>query len=95
MTRTSSWSDEPTGLHLDSATSLMIFDLFRGAEPQGFDLAIIVTHNKDLARRAEKMYTLRDGKDQGLRDFFVIFMNLGELSSQRARETSRSMGIRD
>ena len=53
-------ADEPTG-NLDSATSLMIFDLFRELNRKGLTL-IIVTHNKDLARRAEKMYTLRDGK---------------------------------
>ncbi len=52
-------ADEPTG-NLDSATSLMIFDLFRELNRKGLTL-IIVTHNKDLARRAEKMYTLRDG----------------------------------
>ncbi len=53
-------ADEPTG-NLDSATSLMIFDLFRELNRKGLTL-IIVTHNKDLARKAEKMYTLRDGK---------------------------------
>jgi len=52
--------DEPTG-NLDSATSLMIFDLFRELNRKGLTL-IIVTHNKDLARKAEKMYTLRDEK---------------------------------
>jgi len=53
-------ADEPTG-NLDSVTSLMIFDLFKELNRKGLTL-IIVTHNKDLARRAEKMYTLRDGK---------------------------------
>ncbi len=53
-------ADEPTG-NLDSATSLMIFDLFRELNRKGMTL-IIVTHNKDLAKKAEKMYTLRDGK---------------------------------
>ena len=53
-------ADEPTG-NLDSATSLMIFDLFRELNRKGLTL-VIVTHNKDLARWAEKMYTLRDGK---------------------------------
>jgi len=52
-------ADEPTG-NLDSATSLMIFDLFRELNHKGLTL-IIVTHNKDLAKKAEKMYTLRDG----------------------------------
>ena len=53
-------ADEPTG-NLDSVTSLMIFDLFKELNRKGLTL-IIVTHNKDLARRAEKMYTRRDGK---------------------------------
>jgi ABC-type lipoprotein export system ATPase subunit len=52
-------ADEPTG-NLDSANSLMIFDLFRELYRKGLTL-VIVTHNKDLAKKAEKMYTLRDG----------------------------------
>jgi len=38
----------------------MIFDLFRELNRKGLTL-VIVTHNKDLARRAEKMYTLLNG----------------------------------
>jgi putative ABC transport system ATP-binding protein len=53
-------ADEPTG-NLDSATSEMIFGLFSELNKRGLTL-IVVTHNLDLARRAEKMYTLRDGR---------------------------------
>jgi putative ABC transport system ATP-binding protein len=53
-------ADEPTG-NLDSATSEMIFGLFSELNKRGLTLAV-VTHNLDLARRAEKMYTLRDGR---------------------------------
>jgi len=53
-------ADEPTG-NLDSATSEMIFGLFSELNKRGHAL-VVVTHNLDLARRAEKMYTLRDGR---------------------------------
>jgi putative ABC transport system ATP-binding protein len=53
-------ADEPTG-NLDSATSEMIFGLFSELNKKGLTL-VVVTHNLDLARRAEKMYTLRDGR---------------------------------
>ena len=53
-------ADEPTG-NLDSATSEMIFGLFSELNKMGLTL-VVVTHNLDLARRAEKMYTLRDGR---------------------------------
>jgi putative ABC transport system ATP-binding protein len=53
-------ADEPTG-NLDSATSEMIFGLFSELNKRGLTL-LVVTHNLDLASRAEKMYTLRDGR---------------------------------
>ena len=53
-------ADEPTG-NLDSATSQMIFELFEELNRQGMTL-IIVTHNLELARKAHKMYTLKDGR---------------------------------
>lgn len=56
-------ADEPTG-NLDCATSEMIFDLFSELNKMGITL-VVVTHNLDLARRAEKMYTLRDGRIVG------------------------------
>jgi putative ABC transport system ATP-binding protein len=56
-------ADEPTG-NLDSATSEMIFGLFSELNKRGLTL-VVVTHNLDLARRAEKMYTLRDGRIVG------------------------------
>ncbi|UEC42646.1 MAG: Putative ABC transporter ATP-binding protein [Methanothrix sp.] len=56
-------ADEPTG-NLDSATSRMIFELFRDLNRSGLTL-VIVTHNLDLANQADKMYTLRDGQMVG------------------------------
>jgi putative ABC transport system ATP-binding protein len=53
-------ADEPTG-NLDSTTSEMIFGLFSELNKRGLTL-VVVTHNLDLASRAEKMYTLRDGR---------------------------------
>ena len=63
-------ADEPTG-NLDSATSEMIFELFRELNRQGMTL-VVVTHNLDLARQAEKMYTLRDGKMVGCEEMTCL-----------------------
>lgn len=56
-------ADEPTG-NLDSATSGMIYGLFRELNDNGLTM-VVVTHNLDLAKQAHKMDTLRDGKIVG------------------------------
>ncbi len=53
-------ADEPTG-NLDSVTAQKIYDLFQELNHQGLTL-VIVTHNDELAKRAQKIYTLRDGQ---------------------------------
>lgn len=63
-------ADEPTG-NLDSATSQMIFKLFEELNRQGMTL-IIVTHNLELAKKAHKMYTLKDGQIAGCEDLRCI-----------------------
>ncbi len=63
-------ADEPTG-NLDSSTSKMIFRLFSELNRQGMTL-IIVTHNLDLARQTQKMYTMKDGQIIGCEDLACI-----------------------
>lgn len=63
-------ADEPTG-NLDSATSQMIFELFQDLNRKGLTL-IIVTHNLDLARQANKMYTLKDGQIVGCEEMACV-----------------------
>ncbi|MBN1994715.1 MAG: ABC transporter ATP-binding protein [Anaerolineae bacterium] len=53
-------ADEPTGA-LDSQTSTEVMDLFDELHAQGLTL-IIVTHDPIVARRAERVITLNDGK---------------------------------
>ncbi|HWQ63793.1 MAG TPA: ABC transporter ATP-binding protein [Methanospirillum sp.] len=52
-------ADEPTG-NLDSASSEKIYDLFRDLRDKGLTL-IVVTHNSELAKRADRVITIRDG----------------------------------
>ncbi|MFB3764084.1 MAG: ABC transporter ATP-binding protein [Methanotrichaceae archaeon] len=59
-------ADEPTG-NLDSVTSKMVFRLFSELNRQGMTL-VLVTHNLDLARLAQRMYTLKDGQIIGCED---------------------------
>ena len=54
-------ADEPTG-NLDAATADQVFDeLLRVARDEGL-AALIATHNADLARRMDRIVTLRDGR---------------------------------
>ena len=63
-------ADEPTG-NLDSTTSKMIFDLFSELNRKGLTL-VVVTHNLDLAKQAQKMYTLRDGRIVSCEDLTCV-----------------------
>src|SRR5512136_527620 len=60
-------ADEPTG-NLDSATSHDVFDLFAEVVSQGKTL-LMVTHDKELARRVPRVLEILDGKIT--RDEFV------------------------
>ncbi len=53
-------ADEPTG-NLDSSSGSEIAKLFKDIHEQG-ETIILVTHDNDFARKAEKIYILRDGK---------------------------------
>lgn len=52
-------ADEPTG-NLDTATGSEIVNLFKEIHKEG-ETIILVTHDNELARKAEKIYILRDG----------------------------------
>ena len=53
-------ADEPTG-NLDSKTGREILDLFRQLSDRGNSI-IMVTHEDDVAREAQRVVHLRDGK---------------------------------
>lgn len=53
-------ADEPTG-NLDSANSEKIFGLLRDLHHTGITV-VMITHNDELASRAERVIRLRDGK---------------------------------
>ena len=52
-------ADEPTG-NLDSVTAEGIFSLFEELHEEGLTL-VVVTHNTELAKRAGRTITIRDG----------------------------------
>lgn len=54
-------ADEPTG-NLDPETSDHVFGMLVGLVRAAGVAAIIATHNLDLARRADRVLTLKDGK---------------------------------
>jgi putative ABC transport system ATP-binding protein len=51
--------DEPTG-NLDTATAAEMFDLLRRLNAAG-STVLYVTHDRDLAARADRIVTIRDG----------------------------------
>ncbi len=52
-------ADEPTG-NLDPQTSTMVFEALLGLVREHQSSALIATHDHDLARRADRVLTLRD-----------------------------------
>jgi lipoprotein-releasing system ATP-binding protein len=54
-------ADEPTG-NLDPKTSEVIYDLFLQLQAERAIAFVIATHNPDLARKAERMYRLIEGR---------------------------------
>lgn len=55
-------ADEPTG-NLDSENSERIFDILKSLHNRGLTV-VMITHNPDLAMRAERVIRLRDGMIQ-------------------------------
>ena len=53
-------ADEPTG-NLDSKNSLNVFEIFKKLSESGTTI-IVATHDKDLAKFANKIYEVKDGK---------------------------------
>jgi ABC-type lipoprotein export system ATPase subunit len=54
-------ADEPTG-ELDSATSLLIYDLFQSLNRQLGLTVLIVSHDAAIARHVHRVMAIRDGK---------------------------------
>ncbi|SFV32453.1 lipoprotein-releasing system ATP-binding protein [Devosia crocina] len=54
-------ADEPTG-NLDPGTSDLVFEALQNLIRAEGAAALIATHNHDLARRADRIVTIRDGK---------------------------------
>jgi ABC-type lipoprotein export system ATPase subunit len=57
-------ADEPTG-SLDSGTATAVIDLFVELVKQGHTI-LLVTHDKDVARRGSRIITLADGEVIGV-----------------------------
>jgi len=53
-------ADEPTGA-LDTHTSMEIMDLFERLHEEG-NTVVLVTHEPDIARRAHRVVSIRDGR---------------------------------
>ncbi|MBO4636655.1 MAG: ABC transporter ATP-binding protein, partial [Clostridiales bacterium] len=53
-------ADEPTG-NLDSATGEQIMGIFRELHKQG-NTIVLITHDDSVARQAERMIRIKDGK---------------------------------
>lgn len=54
-------ADEPTG-NLDSKTGEAILGMFRSLNVEKGHTVILITHEEDIARKADRMLTIRDGQ---------------------------------
>lgn len=54
-------ADEPTG-NLDSKSALEVMQLLQNANKQYGQTLIMITHNPDLAKQADRMLIIKDGK---------------------------------
>lgn len=54
-------ADEPTG-NLDAKNSAMVFDLLQKVSRESGQAVLIVSHNLDLAKRCDRVLTMRDGQ---------------------------------
>ena len=57
-------ADEPTG-NLDDANGLAVFELLRKAAHKGGQAVIMVTHNLELAKQADRVVRMEDGQILG------------------------------
>lgn len=55
------WADEPTG-NLDSETGLMVIELLDKVRAEHGTTLVVVTHDERIARRADRVLIMRDGK---------------------------------
>jgi putative ABC transport system ATP-binding protein len=55
------FADEPTG-NLDTGNGTAILDLLLGLQRERGSTLLLVTHNAEIARRADRVITLQDGK---------------------------------
>ena len=77
-------ADEPTG-NLDSATSVEIMELFQQLHTQGITI-VMVTHEADIARYAERNVVMRDGEifsDTTVEDRLDAASELKQLKTQQ------------
>jgi len=58
------WADEPTGA-LDSETSAEVMDLLVNLNSEKGQTFVLVTHDASVARRADRIVRMRDGKIEG------------------------------
>jgi lipoprotein-releasing system ATP-binding protein len=54
------FGDEPTG-NLDSANAKMVFDIFKELSLNHNQTIVIVTHDPEIANRADRTISLKDG----------------------------------
>jgi len=78
-------ADEPTG-SVDTRTSDMILDMFRTANRELGTTIVIVTHDREISKKVERVVAIRDGKTSS--EFIMSYSDkLADIEGFTAGET--------
>ena len=75
------FADEPTG-NLDSRTSKEVLDLMIGLSKRNNKTLIMVTHDLNIAKRADRIIYILDGKIEKIEERERVGVNMKELNLQ-------------
>ncbi len=88
-------ADEPTG-SVDSRTAAMILDLFRTLNRDTGITIIIVTHDRQLSRKVDRVVAIRDGKTSSeflrIHSYSEEMAGLGSLDAGTRQEHGGNIG---
>jgi len=72
------FADEPTG-NLDSKTSMEVLELMAGLTMKNRQTLIMVTHDLNIAKRADRIIYILDGRIEGIEEISMRGLRMSKL----------------